>query len=365
MSGSRKSERQPEREWTMDRWAGPVALAILCGLGLACGDSVQPGEDGPDGGGSVAPTGAPHSTLVCELEERDSVPQPPTTRVADFGAPVRLALNDPCPQDAVEVSPDGNRIYHYYSVNDFEVLEAEGRLFEGIEVRFQDRLASGGWSAPRVLDLKGALPDSLPGETRIAPDGSWVVWQALAPQNLGYVEGLPAGQTFDLDLYEADVANDVPGPAWHLPAGVNSPYLEGEHWVSRDGLTLYVASNRPGGQGGLDVWRARRDPSGAWSAPEPLPAPVNLTSDDLQPTLSPDGRWLYVVSDRNGAKGIWRVPTAGDTFGPEAELVLAPYAGEPSFSDDGRLFFAHAEIDFSVNPPHLYDVDIYSVAPTR
>jgi hypothetical protein len=34
-------------------------------------------------------------------------------------------------------------------------------------------------------------------------------------------------------------------------------------------------------------------------------------------------------------------------------------------SDDGRLFIAHAGIDFSVDPPLLYDVDIDYVASTR
>ncbi len=307
---------------------------------------------------------APLSTLVCELSERPGpIPQPPMMMVADFGDPVRLSLNDPCSQDAVEVSPDGNRIYHSYAVNDINLLVAEGRQVPGTEVRFQDRLSGDAWGEPRVLDLRNGLPDSLNGETRVAQDGSWVIWHSLTAENIGYVDGLPAGQLFDLDLYEATMVNAVPGPAVHLGREVNSVYLEGEHWATDDGRTIYFASNRPGGLGGVDIWRISRDAAGAWGSAEPLPAPVNSDTVDMQPTLSPDGAFIYFASDRGGPIWIWRVAVeAGGSFGAVAEQILGPYVGEPTFASDGRLFFVHVEIDFSTGTD-IYDADIYYVDP--
>ena len=231
-------------------------------------------------------------------------------------------------------------------------------------MRFQDRAAGDTWRAPETLDLAAALPGSGAGETRVAPDGSWVVWHAAHPSNLGYVEGLPPGQTFDLDVYEATIIDGRFGRVQHLPAPVNSAYLDGEQWLTADGLTMYFASSRPGGAGGLDIWVTTHDASGVWSQPQPLPASVNSSSDDLQPTLSPDGQWLYFASDRDGAMSIYRVAVTGGSYAPTTEVVIAAYAGEPSFSDDGRLFFVHVEIDFSVDPPVKYDSDIYYVEPT-
>jgi len=215
-----------------------------------------------DAGGRADVSGgvAPASTLVCEVAERPGpIPQPPGTFVSDFGAPVRLpdSVNDPCPNDAVEVSADGKRIYYSYSVNALDLLVKENRAAKGTEVRFQDVLEDGTWGAPRTFDLRKGDPDALPGETRVAKDGSWVIWHALSPKDYGYVRGLPAGQDFDLDLFEAAVEDDVPGPGVHIGPEVNSEYLEGEQWATDDGRTIYFASNRPGGFGGVkttDIW---------------------------------------------------------------------------------------------------------------
>ncbi len=339
-------------------WAVAASIATLGG----CGDGSDTGARGS--GEGIAATRP--SILVCELEERAGpVPQPPTTQVGDFGAPVRLELNDPCFQDAVEVSPDGNRIYHFYQVNLIEVLEAENRLFAGSEVRYRERGTDGGWQPPQTLDLAAAVPGSAPGEISMAPDGSWVVWHAAGPDNLGYVEGLPAGQTFDLDLYEAEIVDGTFRGVEHLPAPINSAYVDGEQWLTADRSTLYFATTRPGGQGGIDIWWATRGVDGGWSTPEALPPPVNSTADDLQPTLSPDGAWIYFASDRGGAMSIWRVAIAGGVFAGDAELVVSPYVGEPSFANDNRMFFVHVELDFTVDPPLKYDTDLYYVDPIR
>ncbi|MBI2897907.1 MAG: PD40 domain-containing protein [Deltaproteobacteria bacterium] len=340
---------------------GTALLDAATGPNDAAADA-EPGRDAgeTDSGDDAALPGAPLSTLVCELEERPGpIPEPPETRVADFGPPIRLALDDPCPQDAVEVSPDGTRVYYWYMINDFQLLLDEGRIVEGTEVRFHD-LDGGEWGPARLLDLRRGDSGALPGETSVAPDGSWVVWHAQSPQNFGEVDGYPEGQSFDLDIFEAAMANSVPEPGTHLGREVNSRYLEGEQWVTDDGRTLYFASNRPGGLGDLDIWKIQRDAQGVWAEAEALGEPVSSAASEIQPTFSPDGRFIYFTSTRGGRREIWRVATTEDGgFEGEAELVLSPHVGEATFTGDGRLFFVHVELEGGVP----YDVDIYFVEP--
>src|SRR5919108_2644939 len=63
---------------------------------------------------------------------------------------------------------------------------------------------------------------------------------------------------------------------------LNTDAQDGCPIQSPDRLSLYMASTRPGGQGGIDIWVAHRDSQDApWGAPENLPAPVNSASDDF------------------------------------------------------------------------------------
>jgi hypothetical protein len=66
---------------------------------------------------------------------------------------------------------------------------------------------------------------------------------------------------------------------------LNTPSLDGCPIQSADGLSLYMASNRPGGKGGLDIWVATRpSKDAAWGAPQNLDEPVNSAADDFCPT---------------------------------------------------------------------------------
>ena len=77
---------------------------------------------------------------------------------------------------------------------------------------------------------------------------------------------------------------------------LNTPSQDGCPIQSPDGLSLYIASNRPGGKGGLDIWVATRASTGApWGAPQNLGEPVNSAADDFCPTpVGKDG--LFFVS---------------------------------------------------------------------
>jgi hypothetical protein len=81
-------------------------------------------------------------------------------------------------------------------------------------------------------------------------------------------------------------------------AELNTPFLDGCPIQSPDGLKLYLASNRPGGKGGLDIWMATRTSTSApWGDPTDLPEPINSAADDFCPTPI-QGNGLLFVSRR-------------------------------------------------------------------
>lgn len=84
-------------------------------------------------------------------------------------------------------------------------------------------------------------------------------------------------------------------------AEVNTPSHDGCPIESPNGKRLFIASNRPGSLGSNDIWVAERPNRQApWGPMENLGAPVNTEFNDFCPT--PLGhRWLMFVSERPGA----------------------------------------------------------------
>jgi hypothetical protein len=76
---------------------------------------------------------------------------------------------------------------------------------------------------------------------------------------------------------------------------LNTPFMDGCPIQSPDGLSLYIASTRPGGVGLLDIWVARRDEkSDPWGVPENLGEPINSASDEFCPTPVRGGGLFFV-----------------------------------------------------------------------
>jgi WD40-like Beta Propeller Repeat len=90
---------------------------------------------------------------------------------------------------------------------------------------------------------------------------------------------------------EAQKIDEMAGNSTEL----NTSSLDGCPIQSPDGLSLYMASNRPGGQGLLDIWVARRASKDApFGAPENLGEPVNSAADDFCPTPVRGGGLFFV-----------------------------------------------------------------------
>jgi Tol biopolymer transport system component len=96
------------------------------------------------------------------------------------------------------------------------------------------------------------------------------------------------------------------GP-WSAPArldAVNSPVRDGCPFQSSDGRRLYIASDREGTIGGLDIWVSERaHPAGPWEPPVNLGPPINSEQDDFCPSPGRGGHFMF-VSKRAGGCGL-------------------------------------------------------------
>ncbi len=73
--------------------------------------------------------------------------------------------------------------------------------------------------------------------------------------------------------------------------------------VSPDGMWLYFVSDMPGGLGGLDIWRAQLTSSGI-GAVENLGAPINTPGDEMFPTFRPNGDLYFSSNGHPGMGGL-------------------------------------------------------------
>jgi Tol biopolymer transport system component len=126
-------------------------------------------------------------------------------------------------------------------------------------------------------------------------------WRTEIPQL--YVGSNRAGGPGGLDIYLASVPGGWAGPPT-LVGELSTPQADLTPTVSRDGLEIIIASNRPGTLGGFDLWHAfRHTVHEPWSAPTSLGPPINTAAIESFPSLSFDARTLVFQSSRPGGFG--------------------------------------------------------------
>ena len=157
---------------------------------------------------------------------------------------------------------------------------------------------------------------------------------------------------------------------WQRPQVIdtelNSNADEGACCLSPDGRTMYLTSCQSDERYprfATIVTSRRRDAT--WNKPQPLPITRDTLSLYAHPAVSPDGQWLYFVSDMPGGMGgkdLWRVRLTEAGLGGVENLgtpVNTP--GDemfPTFRPNGDLYFS------SDGHEGMGGLDIYIAHPT-
>ena len=151
-----------------------------------------------------------------------------------------------------------------------------------------------------------------------------------------------------------------------IEGGPNSAFEDGTCSFSPDFKTMYYTycSSDPQQPRPATIYESSRSDA-AWGAGKPYSSASDTIYNYAHPAASPDGKWLYFVSDMDGGYGgmdIWRVPVGGRLIGAEnlgPEINTPGNEMFPTFRRNGELYFS------TDGRPGLGGLDIFRAVSTN
>lgn len=192
-----------------------------------------------------------------------------------------------------------------------------------------DRTQPTQYGKPKLV--KGALKSAYhDGPLCFSPDGQ-TVYFTRSNQQKGKLKR-DNTEHAQLQLLEATWNGKKFAEAKPLPLN-SDQYSSGHPALSPDGQWLVFASNRPGGQGGTDLWKVQRKGK-EWGNPENLGPAVNTPQDEQFPTISPDGSLFFASSGHPGLGGldIFWAPKTENGWGEPQNLGIPVNSPRDDFS---------------------------------
>ncbi len=169
-------------------------------------------------------------------------------------------------------------------------IDSDGQYFEDI---FITHLVNDSWTNPVGIAKLNTIDHD--ASISISADG-----QELYIYKAGFVN---SRESEGGDIY----VSRLEGTEWSEPEKlapvINSKSKESHISISADHRTIFFSSNRPGGFGGMDVYKVSKLPNGKWGRARNLGPAVNTEHDDDAPFIHPDGKTLYFSSSGHKTMG--------------------------------------------------------------
>ncbi len=247
--------------------------------------------------------------LVAQDAENDTLSEHAKSDfLADLASPTNLTTVNTTHSDfAPYVSASGRELY--FSSN------REGDQEDFFYSEFRDNR----WQ--NAIPIGAPInTDANEGSMAISADGNTIIFTACGRKD-GYG---------GCDLYISERVLEGWSEPRNLGNTVNSSGWDGHPTISADGNFLYYSSDRYGGFGGRDLWRAPKKDRG-WGKAQNLGFPINNARDQTSPFIHPDGTTLYFSSAGHGGLGLLDVfKSQMDSLGKWSDPVnLGPPVNTP------------------------------------
>ena len=150
-----------------------------------------------------------------------------------------------------------------------------------------------------------------------------------------------------------------------IEGGPNTEFEDGTCSFSPDFSTMYYTycSSDPQQPRPATIFKSSRSDA-SWSVGSPVGSSKDSLYNYAHPAVSPDGNWLYFVSDMDGGYGgmdLWRIPITGRLIGAEnlgPDINTPGNEMFPTFRNNGQLYFS------SDGHPGMGGLDIFCAEST-
>ena len=177
--------------------------------------------------------------------------------------------------------------------------DAQGDELSGItgtkagDIFYSEKDDKGKWSRPEAI-ATGLNTDYDEGSCCFTPDGKEMYLTQCVTD--------PASPRF-AQIVTSSRSDAAWGKVQKLEITQDTLSTYAHPAISPDGEWLYFVSDMPGGMGGYDIWRMRITPSGLGGV-ENLGAPINTPGDEMFPTFRPNGDLYFSSNGHIGMGGL-------------------------------------------------------------
>jgi hypothetical protein len=274
------------------------------------------------------------------------------SRSDPWGEPQNIGavVNGPDADHLPFVTPDGHTMY-FASTRPGD--QAGYNIYSSFRRNPADHF---GWEAPvAVAELNSASNEFAPWGFVDPATGRFVLY---------FASDRPGGEG-GYDIYASELGRDGKFSQPLLVEELSGPKTDYLPSIRKDGLEMFVSSDRPGGFGGIDIWRSTRSTTAEpWSTPVNIGPGVNTSAGEMRGATYGDGRELYFFSSRSGGAGGLDIysavrtrtalfPVTGSTRGAHGSVfrTSAQLSNPGEFAIEGDLVFHPAGVEASSSDP--------------
>jgi peptidoglycan-associated lipoprotein len=243
-----------------------------------------------------------------------------------------------------------NKLYFTTSRGAEKMHMATGTGFTDIYEYIFDGITKTSGQARRLPDLINTN-DAHEATPTFSKDGNTMIFSR---GNTGSKKG---GQ--DVDIY---ISTKVDG-LWTTPTlmPISDPNAwDSSPWLSENGKSLFFSSNREGGKGGTDIYKATMDASGVWGNVTNVGTPINTRGNEQFPYLSKEGKFFF-SSDGHPSLGALDVFVVGKDAKGNFKIENVGRPVNSSYDDFGIFYVDTLNGYVSSNRPGgKGDDDIYT-----
>jgi len=211
-----------------------------------------------------------------------------------WSRPKAVSFSDPYTYGGPAISPDGERFY-------FDVrrpTDQDGRK-QDHDIWFRERDALGWREAikpgPPLNSDKSALGPS------VSRNGTIYFYSFDIEDGFG-----------SMDIYRSRPTREGYSEPENLGDSINTEFAETLPHIAPDESYLLFSSMRPDGYGDFDLYVSYRNEDGTWTRAMNMGRAVNTPSRESTSSVSPDGKYLFFMSRRNGV---------GEFFWMDAKII--------------------------------------------